>query len=199
VVRVMREHVRAGTTVYDIGAHIGYLTLTLGRLVGPRGTVVAVEADPRNGAMLRANLDANGATNVAIVSQAISDEVGVISFATFPTYSSVSHISEGAHADDAVLVEVPATTIDELAFGSRYGPPAFIKIDVEGAELRVLGGAERTLREVRPTVICEARRGVTLSQLAALATRAEYDFDVIDASTGLAGVGVVDVLLTPQR
>lgn len=198
VVRAMRDHVRAGMTVYDIGAHIGYLSLTLGRLVGPRGTVIAVEADPRNRAMLRANLDANDATNVTVVGDAVSDAVGVISFTTFPTYSSVGHISEGVDPDDAVLVDVPATTIDELAFGSRYRAPAFIKVDVEGAETRVFRGAERTLRELRPTIICEARRGETLDELTALATHARYDLKVIDANTALASAGVVDVLFTPR-
>jgi len=197
VVRAMRKHVRPGAVAYDIGAHIGYLTLTLSRLVGPHGTVVAVEADPRNRSTLAANIDANHSTNVTIIGEAVSDSVGVISFATFPTYSSVGHISTGELPDDAVVLEVPATTIDELAFGGTHPPPTFIKIDVEGTETLVLRGAERTMRELRPTIICEARRGETLDELAALAVDARYDLDVLDPNTGLASAGVVDVLFTP--
>jgi len=51
-----RRLVRPGATVFEIGANIGTETLALAALAGPRGRVVAVEADPENEALLRARL-----------------------------------------------------------------------------------------------------------------------------------------------
>jgi hypothetical protein len=54
------------------------------------------------------------------------------------------------------LIEVATWPLDELVFATAPDRPiSFLKIDVEGFELEVLRGAERTLMEMRPTVLCE--------------------------------------------
>ena len=46
-------------TVWDVGAHVGYHTLSFAAMVGPRGHVVAFEPNPANAARLRANVAGN--------------------------------------------------------------------------------------------------------------------------------------------
>lgn len=55
----LRAAVLPGTVVYDIGAHMGSIALGVARLVGPKGHVVAFEADRRNAETLRDNRDRN--------------------------------------------------------------------------------------------------------------------------------------------
>jgi len=198
VTRAMRAHVRPGMVTYDIGAHIGYLSLTLARLAGGGGLVVAVEADPRNRAMLIANVAANRATNVRVDPRAVSDAVGSVRFATFPGYSTVSQIDDGAMPADAVFIDVPATTLDALAYGGQYPPPSFIKIDVEGAETQVFRGGERVLSEARPVIVAEARRGETLEEVRELAGWHRYIAQVLDTEGKHAAEGLVEVLFTPS-
>jgi hypothetical protein len=60
----LESRLRAGMTFLDLGAHIGYFSLVAGRLVGPRGLVLAFEPDPRNFELLLANVWRNGLANV---------------------------------------------------------------------------------------------------------------------------------------
>ncbi|MGZ5362446.1 MAG: FkbM family methyltransferase, partial [Solirubrobacterales bacterium] len=63
---LMRKALKPGMTFVDAGANIGYFSVLAGRLVGPTGRVVCVEADPGNVAILRANLHRHGATNAVV-------------------------------------------------------------------------------------------------------------------------------------
>jgi FkbM family methyltransferase len=199
VVAAMRAHLRAGMVAYDVGAHVGYLTLTLSSLVGPSGAVVAIEADPRNRSMLETNIATNRVSNVRVVPFVISDAQGTTRFATFSTYSSVSHIADAATPGDAEILDVPSTTLDELVYREGYPRPALVKIDVEGAEVRVLRGAARLLREARPIIIAEARRSATLDELIGLTEPRGYQAQVLAGDPHLEADGIVDVLFLPTN
>ena len=59
--------------------------------------------------------------------------------------------SVGDHHESEQHVRVRAIALDDV----EGPPPALVKIDVEGAELEVLAGMSRLLREARPLVVCE--------------------------------------------
>jgi protein-L-isoaspartate O-methyltransferase len=59
IVRTMGRHVARGMVVYDVGSHVGYLTLVLAGLVGGTGQVFAFEADPTNRTVLQQNVARN--------------------------------------------------------------------------------------------------------------------------------------------
>ncbi len=61
----LRQELRRGDVVVDVGANIGYYTILASRLVGEGGKVYAFEPEPDNFAMLQKNLKANGCTNVS--------------------------------------------------------------------------------------------------------------------------------------
>ena len=145
-----------GGVAYDVGAYVGYLTMVMSRCAGPDGTVVAFEASPRVLPALNANLAADEFTNTEIVDRAVSDQSGTLSFEMYP-YSTIGRISRDGTADDAVTVEVQAITLDEYVYELGNPPPDLIKIDVNGAELQVLQGADRLLREQAPKVLVEVR------------------------------------------
>ena len=156
VVNAIRAEMVPGGVAYDVGAYVGYLTMVMSRCAGPDGTVVAFEASPRVLPALKANLAADEFANTEIVDRAVSDQSGTLSFEMYP-YSTIGRISRDGTADDAVTVEVQAITLDEYVYELGNPPPNLIKIDVNGAELQVLQGADRLLREQAPKVLVEVR------------------------------------------
>ena len=196
VLRVMKHHVSAGMTVYDLGAHMGYFTLVLAKLVGAGGHVFAFEPDPRNLTALRSNLETNHIKQVSVTPAAVADKSGAVTFATF-AFSSVSHIADSRTPADAVLIAVPSVTLDEFIYGEGNPPPDFIKIDVEGAETHVIRGAERTLREATPTVIVEAWKS-HWSEVASLMDSYGYGAHMLGGERQMASAGVADVLFMPR-
>lgn len=173
VVEAIRAAVPAGGVAYDVGAHIGYHTLVMARAAGAGGTIIAFEPDARNRRCLIQNLQANGAGHVVVDGRALSGAGGEQIFASYG-YSSVGHLFHGQTQPDARLARVTTTTLDALVFEERLPRPALVKLDVEGAEADVIGGAERVLAEVRPTLIVEARPGLTVAPIVAILKRHRY-------------------------
>ncbi len=153
--RAFASAINPGDVVYDVGAHAGYSTLLAATCAGPRGRVLAFEAYEPNLHRLRASVAANHLANVDARVLAISDACGDARFALHD--SSLEGMLLG---DDALPPShhtertVTTMTIDAIV-ADGAPPPAVIKIDVEGAEARVIAGARQTLTEHRPAVLIE--------------------------------------------
>jgi FkbM family methyltransferase len=141
---LFQKHIRAGEQVLDIGAAAGYYTLLAARLVGPSGQVVAFEPDRANLRYLRAHVRANRLKQVTVLPLAVGEQSGQFRFGGGTGTGTGRLCDEGVH-------EVAVQRLDDLA-AERDLAPRHVKIDVEGAELGVLRGGERTIREFRPTI-----------------------------------------------
>jgi FkbM family methyltransferase len=135
-----------GQVVYDVGAHLGFFTLLMARLVGDEGRVFALEPDPFMGPALEANVRLNGVTNVSVIRAAAGRSAGRRRFSPGGG-SGIGHL-----ADEGELA-VEATTIDDLS--GSLGSPDLIKVDVEGGELEVLEGARETLAQRKTVLVVE--------------------------------------------
>ena len=154
--------------IWDVGAHFGFHTLGFASIVGPSGRVVGFEPNPLNRERLGQNVERNVdlASRIAVLPCALSDRSGdsplVLSRDIESGASSMSFLdgttpsvdSATAGAWDRVIV--PVRTADEVVRDHAAPAPHVIKIDVEGAELLVLRGAEEIMRTIRPDVIVEA-------------------------------------------
>jgi len=145
---------RPGDVFVDIGANVGYFSLLAARLVGPTGGVVAVEAHPRMAELLRRNVIANrvGATTWHRAAWSHPELLTFHMRANFASNSSTGSLDPASLdelGDTEELVEVPAVPVDDLLEGMHRVD--VIKIDVEGAENRVMQGLVRTL-EANPAV-----------------------------------------------
>lgn len=150
----------------DVGAHVGVYTITAARTLGGRGRVLAFEPNPKARAQLEENLALNRCEGVLVSACAVSDRPGQMLLHVPATPDpSFSSLEPGRFAEGEPL-PVEVTTVDfEVA---RHGlVPRFVKIDVEGHELRVLAGMKGTLAR-RPLVLCEVGEGT--------AATAERDF-----------------------
>jgi len=140
-----------GAMFYDIGANAGFFTLLGAQAVGPTGRVIAIEPNPINLRRLRDHVELNRfADRVTVVPGAAADRSGVVQMDFDSTESG--HLA--AH-DTLGSVPIEAFTIDDLVFDRGMAPPSVCKIDVEGAELSVLRGANRVLAKYRPAILLE--------------------------------------------
>lgn len=147
----IRRHIGPQDLVCDIGANKGSYLYWMSRWAGQ---VVAFEpqsalADYLNQACRALNLN-----NTTIVQAGVSSRSGTMDlYVPSPNSPEASLIRHG----DAQTTPVSVVTLDEYFSASK--PISLLKIDVEGAELDVLKGAEKILRRDHPTLVfeCEQR------------------------------------------
>jgi FkbM family methyltransferase len=150
VSRLVEGLLRPGDCFWDVGANGGYHSLLAARTVGPKGSVLAVEANPFLAPLIEEQLRLNDITNCSVLSVAISDHQGQ-ALLVVDDNSLKSTLSDMASNDAKRTIEVNTTTLDALA--GDHPLPSLIKIDVEGAESGVLLGAVNLLRNARATVL----------------------------------------------
>jgi FkbM family methyltransferase len=131
-----------GGVAVDIGANIGYYTLLMARAVGPEGRVIAFEPDAANAELLRRNIAENGYANVIVVEAAVAESEGTVRL-HLAEANSVNH-RLSTDDDGRAVVEIPAVTLDGWLEANGVVRADFIKLDIEGAEIRALAGMART-------------------------------------------------------
>lgn len=152
--RRFHEVCRPGSTVVDVGANVGMYTLHGAAAVGLEGAVHAFEPTPDIADLLTDNVQLNGFRESGVVTvhrSAVADEPGEAALAVYADNNGHNTLYPKAEGDHTVAVAV--TTLDEALDGARVD---VVKIDVEGAELRVLQGMSRVLAaSPAVTVFCE--------------------------------------------
>ena len=135
---------KPGMVVLDVGANIGLLTRHFCEAVGPSGKVFAFEPGPENFSCLEFNT--KGLGNKSVHQIAISDANGTAHLFLNARSSTGNSLLNATNA--AGSVEVECRTLDTFLTESGVTRVDFIKIDVEGAELKVLQGMRETLRRL---------------------------------------------------
>lgn len=174
--RALRPLFRLDRGVFvDVGAHIGKYTVLVGRQLGPRGRVVAIEPDPDNMAALRRNIAANALDNVITLNVACSNVDG-----DGTLYRSPNETMQHSLIGEGRGVRVPLCRLDTLLSSIGITDVDLLKIDVERAELEVLEGAVDLLRRSPSiSIVFEADDDRPLAFLRARGfqlTRTEHSF-----------------------
>ena len=185
---------RPGMNIVDGGANEGAYTVFFASRVGSTGHVIAVEPSSRELERLRANIAGNNLNNVVVVASALADRAGEASLMIAEaSHAGQNTMGEFIHAGvtSAGTEVVPTATLDELVAAHGLAGLDLIKLDVEGAEMRALMGAENVLRTARPLVLLEisptglASQGGSVKDLVALLDHADYRLLRFDRATGL--------------
>jgi len=175
---------RRGDRVIDVGANWGLHTLLFSKLAGPQGRVLAIEPLDAARRELEWHVQANACSNVTIVPLALSDRETTARFAATDSACTGHLVSEGdAAAEDIanskVVSVIQTTTLDQLLAREGFPSVRLVKLDVEGAESRVLQGATRTLRELRPCFIIELHAPEQDVAVARILNQARYALERI--------------------
>lgn len=153
--RYLRETVKEGDEILEVGANVGIFTVLLARWTGLRGRVHAFEPTPRARKTLQTHLMLNHvAERVTIIPEAVSDSPGRAAFFTVGTSGENTLSPKHARIPSAERIEVQVTTID--AYCKKYKiVPSLIKIDIEGYEFHALRGARQTIERYAPNIVVE--------------------------------------------
>jgi FkbM family methyltransferase len=149
--------VRPGMCVYDIGANCGQSTLSLAKLVGHSGLVVAFEPVETNFAILASNIRLNPSLRVTPICAAASERNGPLDFlldSNRPSQGRMSFVEPSYTLPQAKRMSVRGIRLDQY-ISEHWPPPQFLKIDVEGGAGAVLRGARSLIAHHRPTIYLE--------------------------------------------
>jgi FkbM family methyltransferase len=155
VVSFVASRLGRGGTFFDVGAHVGILSLAVSSAcAGAQPDIHAFEALPHNAHRMRRNVALNPATRAKVNGVAVGAAAGTVEIsAPDPRVPSMGYVSAGG---EGPTVAVPMIALDDYAEEQGIDFVDVLKIDVEGYEPHVLEGCERQLSERRVgAVVCE--------------------------------------------
>ncbi|HLY58262.1 MAG TPA: FkbM family methyltransferase [Stellaceae bacterium] len=142
-----------GSLAIDVGANVGFFTTRFARWVGPQGAVIAIEPEAVNFARLRRRIDGEKlADRVECLEAAACEAEGTVLLEINPDHP-------GDHKLGASGVPIRAVALDDLVAARGWPAVSLIKIDVQGAELRVLAGVHAVIERFHPAMFIEVDDG----------------------------------------
>ncbi|WP_027000189.1 FkbM family methyltransferase [Eisenibacter elegans] len=148
------NNINTGDIVFDVGANIGELTLYYTKLAGVAGQIHSFEPPPETFQKLQTLVGIIAADNVYLNNIAVSDKQGFIDFHLYEeayaswNTSAIRPLEKyGIAVKPINSIQVPSNTLDAYCEAHQITHIDLLKIDVEGAEINVLKGAERLFSE----------------------------------------------------
>ncbi|MEO7045615.1 MAG: FkbM family methyltransferase, partial [Ferruginibacter sp.] len=163
IIEAAKIYIKTGSTVIDMGANFGQMSMAFSKLVGVEGKVYSIEAQNVVFNFLKKNVEANNCKNINLIERAAYNEDNKIVY--FPTVdlSETSAFKTAPYSGNALIsnesggIPVKTITIDSLQILS---PVSFIKVDVQGADLFAMQGAKQTILKHKPAIILEFEQPV---------------------------------------
>jgi len=173
-------------TVLDVGADIGYYTLLFAKRVGEAGRVIAFEPIPSARDKIEANIRLNKYHNVTVCEKALFSGSGK---AVLEDPFRLSRLNTGKTASEGNDIEIQMVTFDEYGALLELSRLDLVKIDVEGAEVDVLMGMQKTINAYRPSLLIEIHPtqimhfGHSVEKLLNLLKNMGYSYAPVDKKT----------------
>ncbi len=150
----VKHFLKPGMSTLDIGANLGWFSVMMSKIVGPRGAVVAFEPRADLFKYLSKTISENKLTNVKLFNCALGAEQTKAMLRWDP--SGVNPGGTQLSPEGVPLNGLASSTVEMKRLDDMVRNPIdFIKIDVEGAEKIVFEGASRLLAKSRPTILAE--------------------------------------------
>ena len=161
VTDLLLETLSASKCFVDVGAHLGWYTCLAGKHM-PDGIVYGFEMDDLNYSLLQNNVKINGCHNIKTYHIAVTDTSGRASYIRnskipSPTFKLSPTVQDKKSGE---VISIEAITLDDF-FKDKEVLPDVVKIDVEGAETKVLRGMKTIMNngmaklfvEIHPDVL----------------------------------------------
>jgi FkbM family methyltransferase len=165
-----------GSVIVDAGANIGIPALKMSKECR-NSKIIAVEPSAETFRSLKENLELNGAKNVIPVNAALGDRNGYTDFfVNKADTTTASFFNQPNTISEKVRVVKLDDLLKELGI-SVDGKKVFVKMDVEGAEMKVLAGAEKLLKRRDISIMLETHPSVVSIETVSDFLKS-YGFDV---------------------
>lgn len=173
--KVFSDLIKSGDTVIDVGANWGIHTLFMSKLVGPSGQVISIEPCSGTTTELLFNAKLNNCKNIIVKELAASEKNGE-TFLYIGDSSSINTIqASDGKSEYSEKIKVKIATLDSIVKEHGIDKVKLIKIDVEGAESKVLVGAKQILQNHRPYLIIDLHTPEQDLLVAKILTAHEYN------------------------
>lgn len=181
VAETLERYLNPGDTFLDVGGHVGYTAMVAAVAVGERGRVVTFEANPDNARVIRLNLAANPdlAPRIRVEEVAAWDSTGRAGFEG-QAGSTVGHVVDSGQSG---MATVRTTRLDEFVDASGLDC-AFVKMDIEGGEVRALPGMTGLFASKRPVLLVEIHDEAGFDVLLSLAESHDYRLTTLSGPSG---------------
>ena len=178
-VEIFRKYIKPGDVVLDIGANIGAHTVVLSQLVGPTGTVIAIEPERTNYYALCGNIALNNCVNTIAYQWGVSNVSGALKvpLINVPQNSNFGALELDKDWSATAHYVVPCVRLDDVGLGGCN----FIKMDVEGMERLALEGGSEMIRHFKPILYVEDDRAEKSEALRAYIKELGYSIEEHDA------------------
>lgn len=175
--RWLKSRLRPGDVLVDVGANIGVFAVLGSRLVGDEGRVVAVEASPVLHRRMLRHVQLNGCGNVRAVNAAVSDKQETLRFVLASSKNMGANSIVPYEGPTESSFQTDALPLTEILERDELVRARVVKIDVEGAEGRVVRGLAPLLDQLPSDV--EIAVEVTPERMAQLGESAEELLEVL--------------------
>lgn len=136
--------IKPGDTCLDVGGNIGYYSLNFAKACEVDGKVYTFEPVERNILVIKLSILLNKFSNIEVVSAAVSDADGEVSLIVPEGDSAYAYIAQSMDANSSCVNSI---TLDNFVDIKNIKKVAVLKVDVEGAEMKVLTGASKLLSD----------------------------------------------------
>lgn len=169
ILLALRHIVKPGMTALDVGGNIGEISVFLAKYVGPEGKVWSFEPMPALADRLDRHKELNTLSQLEICRAGLGHEATEL-----PMYASEYYHGDGLPHSGMITLfrseersievgSVPVIRLDDFVQKRNIKRIDIMKVDIEGAELSMLQGAEETLHRDHPIIILEVNEETSLS------------------------------------
>jgi FkbM family methyltransferase len=137
-IALLKKILKPGDTFLDVGGHVGQYALEAAQIVGSSGKVISIEPNPRTFSYLLKNIRLNGFGTIIPILGAASNSIGLVGM-QLPPDNNWGTSREAPNVENIEYYTI-AIRLDELLHQLNVTKIDVMKIDVEGAELKVLEG-----------------------------------------------------------
>lgn len=139
LISLIKQYVKKGDVVLDIGANVGKVSLLLARQVGETGKVFCFEPEQNNFNLINKNISVNNFNNVTVLKYAVTDKCEK----TLLKISDACTTHQVCTETNEPSQEIESVSIDE--YFKNFERIDFMKIDAEGSEPKVIRGMKKTI------------------------------------------------------
>ena len=152
----IKKFLNKDDTFIDVGANHGSYSIIAGKLVGPRGLVVAIEPNPRLARLVETSLALNDCANFQVHQMACGNRNAIVDF-FIPEFNSgeAGIYSNFSATYDHSKIRASLRRFDQHFNWQNFPGKIFMKVDVEGSEYEFLLGAKEMIITRRPGILLE--------------------------------------------